>query len=147
MTSRVEKKRPNRSDVYQWRICELTFSHEFFSAFTNEDSIYAKLNPLFYSEELLNLKDQLRDRTFLLANQCLTPKQKEIFHLTAQGFTQQEIAKKLDVNQSSITKCLNGNKDYTKGGMTYGGLIKKMKRIVAHDNIIQDLLSKINELS
>ena len=57
-----------------------------------------------------------------------------------------EIAKILNVNQSSITKSLNGNVDYKNGKKVYGGATKKIKKIIESDDKIKDILSRMNEL-
>jgi predicted transcriptional regulator len=57
-----------------------------------------------------------------------------------------EIAKMLNVNQSSITKSLNGNVDYKNGKKIYGGARKKIKKIVENDEKIKEILSKMHEL-
>jgi len=57
-----------------------------------------------------------------------------------------EIAKMLDVNQSSITKSLNGNVDYKNGKKIYGGAKKKLNKIIQNDIKIKDILKRIQEL-
>lgn len=102
-----ERKRPTRSQLYQHLLVEKAFSHEMMETFPNEDSIYKKLNPFDYNEEILVLEDQLKERFWEIINEHLTPRQLEIVKLLKEGATQQEAARKLGVNQSSITKCLS----------------------------------------
>ncbi len=99
-----------------------------------------------YTEEMLDLKEQLRDEFWRLVDEELTPRQKEVVHLYADGLTQTEIAKKLGVNQSSVTKSLNGNCDYRNGKKVYGGAKKKLGRLVQQDPRIQEILARIGQL-
>jgi hypothetical protein len=57
-----------------------------------------------------------------------------------------EIAKMLNVNQSSITKSLNGNVDYKNGKVVYGGAKKKIRKILEHDDAIKEILVKMEEI-
>lgn len=135
--------RPNRSDHYQWKIMEAYVSTDFLSNFSNADGLNGEL----YNDQLLDLRDELKDLTFKLMERELTERQLIIIKLSYDGYTQSEIAKALNVNQSSINKSLNGNTDYRKGKKTYGGIIKKMRRLVQEDPAIQQVLLKIEELS
>jgi predicted transcriptional regulator len=76
----------------------------------------------------------------------LTSRQREVIRLYADGYTQMEIAKMLDVNQSSITKSLNGNVDYKNGKKVYGGARKKIRKIIESDEKIKSLLKQMNEI-
>ena len=49
----------------------------------------------------------------------------------------------LNVNQSSITKSLNGNVDYKNGKKIYGGARKKIRKIIENDDKIKDILQKM----
>jgi predicted transcriptional regulator len=69
-----------------------------------------------------------------------------VIRLYADGYTQMEIAKMLDVNQSSITKSLNGNVDYKNGKKVYGGARKKIRKIIESDEKIKSLLKQMNEI-
>jgi predicted transcriptional regulator len=57
-----------------------------------------------------------------------------------------EIAKMLNVNQSSITKSLNGNVDYKNGKRIYGGAKKKLNKITEKDDKIKEILAKMAEI-
>lgn len=138
-------KRPNRSDKYQALFAEVMFSNEMMSIFTNEDSMEKKLNPFTYNEEILELEDQLK-KEFWRIVETLTDRQKQVIKLYAQGLTQMEIAKKLNVNQSSITKSINGNVDYKNSKRCYGGSSRKLKKLIDDDSKIQTILKKIKEI-
>jgi len=114
-------------------------------AFCNEDSISARLNPFEYNENLIELEDQLKKEFWRVVDTLLTPRQREVIHLYADGYTQMEIAKMLNVNQSSITKSLNGNVDYKNGKKVYGGAKKKINKIIENDDKIKEILNKIVE--
>ena len=114
-------------------------------SFSNDESLYNRLNPYAYDERVVELEDQLKDEFWRIVSQ-LTPRQQEVIKLYASGKTQMEIAKKLNVNQSSITKSINGNVDYKNGKKCYGGAKKKLQKLAESDNKIKDLLNQINEL-
>jgi predicted DNA-binding protein YlxM (UPF0122 family) len=116
-------------------------------AFSNQDAIYNRLNPFAYNEDLMDLEDQLKIEFWRIV-ETLTDRQKEVIRLYADGYTQMEIAKKLKVNQSSITKSLNGNVDYKDKSKKkiYGGASKRLRRIIDTDNRIKNILDRINEV-
>jgi DNA-binding CsgD family transcriptional regulator len=137
------EKRKNRSDKYQYVLLETVCSNDMMEAFCNEDSISARLNPFEYNEVLIELEEQLKVEFWRVVDTLLTPRQKEVIRLYADGYTQMEIAKMLNVNQSSITKSLNGNVDYKNGKKVYGGARKKIRKIIENDEKIKDILSKM----
>jgi DNA-binding CsgD family transcriptional regulator len=140
------EKRKNRSDKYQWVLLETVCSNDMMEAFCNEDSIYNRLNPFEYNEDLMELEDQLKKEFWRVVDTLLTSRQREVIRLYADGYTQMEIAKMLDVNQSSITKSLNGNVDYKNGKKVYGGARKKIRKIIESDEKIKSLLKQMNEI-
>lgn len=139
-------KKQNRSDKYQYILLEQVYSNEMLESFSNEESIYKRLNPFAYNEEVADLEDQLKVEFWRVVETLLTPRQKEVIKLYADGYTQMEIAKMLNVNQSSITKSLNGNVDYKNGKKIYGGARKKIRKIIESDEKIKEILEKIAEL-
>src|SRR5271169_6625120 len=139
-------KRQNRSDKYRWILLETVCSNDMMEAFCNEDSISARLNPFEYNEDLIELEEQLKKEFWRVVDTLLTSRQREVIRLYADGYTQMEIAKMLNVNQSSITKSLNGNVDYKNGKKIYGGARKKIRKIVENDEKIKDILSKMHDL-
>lgn len=138
-------RRANRSDKYQHLLLETACSNEMMESFSTDESIYKRLNPFDYDEEILKLEDKLRVEFWRIVDQ-LTPRQKEVIKLTCQDFTQMHIAKLLNVNQSSITKSLHGNVDYQNGKKSYGGAIRRMIKISETDEAIQLILAEISEL-
>lgn len=141
----VDRKK-NRSDHYQWVLLESPCSPEMLTEAADADS-FSQLNPFSYNEELLDLKDQLKAAFWRIIENSLTDRQKEVIKLYSQGHTQTEIAKMLNVNQSSITKSINGNCDYRNGRKIYGGALKKIKKIADKDPEVLEILKKISELS
>lgn len=139
-------ERRNRSAGYQHLYAETICTNEMMESFSNEDSILNKLNPFAYNEELLDLEDELKKEFWRLVKDCLTPRQKEVIKYLSDGYTQMEIAKFLNVNQSSITKSLNGNVDYKKGKKIYGGSRKKIDKLLETDNKIKEILDKMQAL-
>lgn len=140
------ERRKNRSDKYQWVLLETVCSNEMLESFCNEDSIAARLNPFEYNEDLMNLEEALKKEFWRVVDTLLTPRQREVIRLYADGYTQMEIAKMLNVNQSSITKSLNGNVDYKNGKKIYGGARKKIRKIMENDERIQEILNKMQDL-
>lgn len=140
------ERRKNRSDKYQWVLLETVCSNDMMEAFCNEDSISARLNPFEYNEDLIELEEQLNREFWRIVDNLLTKRQREVIRLYADGYTQMEIAKMLNVNQSSITKSLNGNVDYKNGKKIYGGARKKIRKIVENDEIIKGILAKMRDL-
>lgn len=143
-----ERKRPTRSQLYQYLLVEKVFSHEMMENFPDEDSLYKKLNPYAYNEDILILEDQLKERFWQIIEKHLTKRQLQIVNLLKKGATQSETAKALGVNQSSITKSVHGNVDYSKasGKASYGGICKKLARVVDNDPIIKEIKEKIAEI-
>lgn len=132
--SKFFNKRPNRSDAYQWVLLETPCSSDFMAA--QEDHKIPSDNSIEVQEWLYDLDDDLRIEFWKIVDTRLTPRQTEIIHMYVEGYTQMEIAKRLNVNQSSVTKSLYGNVDYKNGKKVYGGSRKKLnKMIVAHDKI------------
>jgi DNA-binding CsgD family transcriptional regulator len=136
----------NRSDRYQWVLIECPCSPEMMTEVCDSDGIGAQLNPWGYNEELFELKDKLKAAFWRIVDTQLTSRQKEVIHLYAEGLTQTEIAKKLNVNQSSITKSINGNCDYRNGRKVYGGARKKLRKIADKDEEIKEILDRIADL-
>lgn len=141
------ERRKNRSDRYQWVLLETVCSNDMMEAFCNEDSIYNRLTGGFiYDERMLELEDRLKKEFWRVVDTLLTPRQREVIRLYADGYTQMEIAKMLNVNQSSITKSLNGNVDYKNGKKIYGGARKKIRKIIENDEAIKGILTEMSEL-
>lgn len=136
----------NRSDRYQYVLVETVCSPEMLTECADSQGVTGMLNSLAHSEELLDLQDQLSAAFWRIVDTKLTERQQEVLHLYAQGFTQIEIAKKLNVNQSSITKSINGNCDYRNGKKIYGGARKKISRIAANDSEIQSIFKRMAEI-
>ncbi len=107
----------NRSEAYQSLILEISYPHELLDIFSDTDSVYKKLNPFSYNDDIAELQELLNVELWRIINDNLTERQKEVVRMSAEGKTQIEIAKALGVNQSSITKCLTGDTlIYTSAG-------------------------------
>lgn len=145
----------NRSDRYQTIFCELSYSHEMLQEFSDQSGCVEEYKPED-KEKLLDLKDDLIKEFWRLVESELTERQAEVIRLCAQGFTQIEIAKKLGVNQSSITKSINGNCDYRSTNKkeseddsnkrSYGGSKRKLKKLIAKDEKIKSILAQMAEI-
>ncbi len=135
----------NRSDRYQWIIIESPCSPEMLAECSDAQGVSSILSSN-HNEELLDLNERLVKAFWRIVDTKLTKRQSEVLHLLAEGLTQIEIAKKLNVNQSSITKSINGNCDYRNGKKIYGGARKKLKRIASMDPEIIEILGRISEI-
>lgn len=139
--------RTPRSAKYQYLIREVYFSADVLSYFSNEQSISYRLNPFKYDEEILLLEDQLKEKLRDICKKQLTERQYDVLKMHLDGYTQVEIAKALNVNQSSVNKCIHGNSEYGKRrGRVYGGLVKKLRKILSEDSDFQNILKRIDEL-
>jgi len=136
----------NRSDRYQYVLVEASCSPDMLAEFSDARGITGIINDSKYNEELFKLQNDLRDELWRIIKTKLTDRQCEVIELYAQGLTQIEIAKKLNVNQSSITKSINGNCDYRNGKKVYGGAKKKLRRLAGQDPVIKSILARINEI-
>jgi predicted DNA-binding protein YlxM (UPF0122 family) len=138
-------RKTNRSNKYQNLFAELQYSNDMMSEFAESQGLFENYKPED-REKLMDLRDELKIEFWKLVDTELTARQRQVIKLYAQGYTQIEIAKQLNVNQSSITKSINGNCDYRNGRKIYGGASKKLKRL-AYSNIkIIDILRQIAEI-
>jgi transcriptional regulator len=94
----------------------------------------------------MELEEELKKEFWRVVDTLLTPRQRQVIRLYADGYTQMEIAKMLNVNQSSITKSLNGNVDYKNGKKIYGGARKKIIKIIEQDDCIKAILQKMQDI-
>ena len=136
----------NRSDRYQSIFAELPYSNEMMAEFAEREGVINRSDPEL-KERYLDAKERLRISFWRLVDDQLTPRQREVLKLCCDGLTQIEIAVKLNVNQSSITKSINGNCDYRNGKRVYGGAKKKLKRLVEKDIEIQNIFKELSEIN
>ena len=137
-----------RSAGYQYLLLESSTTPEVITECSDQYNFHG-INDNVNSELMHDLKDQLKEERWKLILSQLTSRQKQVIKLWAKGKTQIEIAKILSVNQSSVTKSINGNVDYRngkKGKRVYGGAKKKLRKLQAKDPVIQDILQQIFEL-
>ena len=122
------------------------YSHDMLSGFSNDDSISTRLCPYQYDERVLDLQDKLKDEFWRVVDEALTERQGQVIKLIGNGKTQQEVAKAMDCNQSSINKSLHGN-GKTQGAVpSYGGSEKKLREACLADPKIIEILNKISEI-
>lgn len=136
----------NRSNKYQYLLLETPFSADMITEFSDGQGLSGILNAAKYNEELLDLKEQLLSAFWRIIDTQLTPRQRQVLRLFAKGRTQIEIAKELNVNQSSITKSISGNVDYRNGKKVYGGAKKKIKRIADTDPEVIEIFRRMAEI-
>lgn len=135
----MRERLPTRSDKYQYVICEISMD---LSLHSQSFDLESRLHSNAISDNFACYNDQIYQRIIDIAFTSLTPRQREVLKMFMEGKTQIEIAKTLNVNQSSIAKCLNGNTEYGKcyGGKTYGGLGKKLRKFILQDSMIRKIL-------
>jgi RNA polymerase sigma factor (sigma-70 family) len=137
----------NRSDSYQPYLLETSVCPHIMGDLSLAQGMMYKLQPFGYNEELLDLKEELKKRVWELIEFGLTKRQKEVIKLYVQNKTQNEIAKELGINQTSVHKVIKGNIDYKNQKKRYGGAIKKISKLCKSDEKIQEILKKIQEIN
>jgi DNA-binding CsgD family transcriptional regulator len=138
-------RKSNRSNGYQHLFAEQPYSNDMMAEFSEAQGLAENYKPED-REKLLDLREELRVEFWRLAKENLTERQFQVIELLAKGYTQIEIAKQLHVNQSSITKSVNGNCDYRNGKKIYGGAKKKLRRLSDKDPSIQAIITQIAEI-
>lgn len=139
-----------RSNGYQWVIQECPTSPENISDYSDSQGFSKSINDAEIREELYDINEKLNKAFWRLIETVLTPRQKEVIKLSAGkdprfpgiGKTQVEVAKILNVNQSSVTKSIHGNCDYRNGRKVYGGAQKKLQKAADRDPEIIELLKR-----
>lgn len=140
------EKRRNRSERYQYVLLETTCSNDMMESFSNQESIYFRIDPFRYDERLEELNEELKREFWKIVDEHLTDRQKQVIKLYCQDKTQMEIAKILGVNQSSITKSINGNVDYKKSKKIYGGLKRRILKVCESNENIKRILKELRDL-
>lgn len=137
----------NRSDAYQIYLLEVSVSPFILGDLSSAQGMTYRLQPSGESELLYDLREQLKKRLWEIIEIGLTERQKEVIKLSVEdGLTQNEIAKKLGINQTSVHKVIRGNIDYKNGKKRYGGAFKKIDKLCQADEEIQRILEEIRDL-
>lgn len=125
---------------------EISIDPSLLNNFANEDGMSAFLSTHSCSEEFKQLKaDLLREVMYIIEN-CLTDKQREVMKMTyLEGKTQNEISNELGKHQTTIHKILQGNIDYNNQKKRYGGALKKIRKLCANSDKVQEILAKMRE--
>jgi DNA-binding CsgD family transcriptional regulator len=138
-------RKKNRYDRYQSLFAELCYSNEMMAEFPESQGLVENYTPED-RERLMDLRLDLKKELWRLVDEELTARQRQVIRLYAQGYTQIEIAKQLNVNQSSITKSINGNCDYRNGKKIYGGARKKLRRLADNDPTIRGIILAMSDI-
>lgn len=137
----------NRSDSYQIYLLEVSVSPFILGDLSSAQGMTYRLQPYDENERFLDLRDQLLLRLWEIIETGLTDRQTQVIKLYIKdGLTQNEIAKKLGINQTSVHKVIRGNIDYKNGKKRYGGAFKKIDKLCQLDDEIQRILEEIREL-
>jgi len=125
---------------------EISMDPHLLNNFSNEDGIAAFLSSQACSEEFQKLRNELIEEVMYIINNCLTAKQKEVMKMTyLDGKTQNEISGELGKHQTTIHKILQGNIDYNNQKKRYGGALKKIRKLCAHNERIKHILNQMRE--
>jgi len=138
-------RKSNRSNGYQHIFAEQSYSNDMMAEFSEAQGLVENYRPED-REKLLDLREELTEEFWRLVDNELTTRQAQVIRLLAKGYTQIEIAKQLNVNQSSITKSVNGNCDYRNGKKIYGGAKKKLRKLAENDPQITNIIAQIAEI-
>ncbi|HUU88833.1 MAG TPA: LuxR C-terminal-related transcriptional regulator [Candidatus Glassbacteria bacterium] len=136
----------NRSDAYQPQLMEISVDPFVLGDLSLAQGMSYRLE-FDRSEKLMDLRDELKIEVMRIIETGLTKRQEQVVKLTLNGETQNEIAKQLGINQTSVHKVIRGNIDYKNGKRRYGGAFKKLIKLCQKDEKIQDILNDIRELS
>lgn len=99
--------------------------------------------------QLRELRAQLAARLVEIAEEIGTDRQRTILRLWLSGkYTQVQIGEMCGICQTTVFKTLHGNDTYYPDGKVrrYGGLLKKISRVAAVDDVCSNLLTQINDL-
>lgn len=114
--------------------------------FSNEEGMGAYFNSYASSEEFQKLRADLIQEVFIIIEEFLTSKQKEVVYMTyVDGKTQNEISIELGKHQTTIHKILRGNIDYSNDKKRYGGALKKIKKKCKESRSIQKILKQMRD--
>jgi FixJ family two-component response regulator len=100
------------------------------------------------SEELRDLQAELVQAMNKVATRNLTEKQLEVYRPLAEGYSQKEIATKLNLSAEAINKRILGSLIYSgpSKGKRHGGLMRRLQRLCLKDAECIKILKKINDL-
>ena len=140
-------KKKRSSKRYQYKIVEVPFDYSTLCNFSEDRGIGHLLEGTAIRDEINDLRTQLVDELYeIIFSDQLTEHQKKVLFMRLEGKTQNEIADHLGITQSAVHKALFGNIDYKNNKKRYGGVIKKLKKICANNEKINNILDKIQEV-
>lgn len=135
-----------RSDDVQYKYREILIDPYLLSTVSFDDLQYIMSNEDLV-DEMKGLSEDLLSRVVEIIDTQLTSRQKEVVQLIYfQKKTQMEAADMLGVCQTTVHKVLKGNIDYKNGQKRYGGAIKKIKKLCANDDTIQNILTRMEDI-
>lgn len=125
---------------------EISIDPSLLNNFANEDGMAEFLTSHACSEEFQQLRADLLKEVMHIIEFCLTDKQREVMKMTyLEGKTQNEISSELGKHQTTIHKILQGNIDYNNQKKRYGGALKKIRKLCANNEKVQEILSLMRE--
>jgi len=115
------KKR--RSYRYQWRFKEVAVDNASLDRFSQDS-----MADMRESEEAKEVKEEIVSLLMSIAEEILTPRQKEIFNLRfVENLRQKEIADRLNITQGAVSLAINGIPNYVYK-KKHGGIIPKLRK-------------------
>jgi predicted DNA-binding protein YlxM (UPF0122 family) len=134
------------AEIVSYNYVEINIDPHLLNNFANEDGMAEFLKTHACTEEFQKLKIELLTEVMYIIDNCLTDKQKEVMRMTyLEGKTQNEISEELGKHQTTIHKILQGNIDYNNQKKRYGGALKKIRKLCASSEKIQNILQQMRE--
>jgi hypothetical protein len=129
------------TDFYRPEICNIV---------SNEESLYYRLDPYTYNEDILDLIEQRNIRLWEVAKKTLSVHKFLILKLYCDGYTQKEVAKMVDRSQGAIKHQLGGGmcQSKYKGKICryrQKGIYEYLKPALEQDKEFQRLIKEIQD--
>lgn len=136
----------NRSNSYQSILLEIPSNPNVLSDLSSAQGLVFRIENPEAFEKITDLKEKLKVKVHEVMKKGLTERQLEVVLLWLSGKTQNEIAKILGINQTSVHKVIKGNIDYKNGKKRYGGALKKISKLCYCDEEVKVILHELQEM-
>ncbi len=140
----------SRSASYQHVYVEIPIKTSQLNNYDNTYSLSSYLDTNWIDPQIKEYQLLLWIEVKKIIETTFTEQQKRVMKLHLLGTTQDVIAKKYNISQGAVHKCLYGNADYSRRNRGrpkhYGGCIKKLIKFCSKNKEIQDILLKIEQV-